>query len=368
MLSRRIQKIDASGIRKVFDLATKLKAPVNLSIGEPDFFIPSKIKNNLKKAIDENKNRYTVTQGIESLRKKIAQKLGKENKIKVAAENVLITSGTSGAIDLLFRAALDPGDEVIIPDPYFVVYKHMTVVNGAKPVFVDTYCSNFVPEPEKIAAKITARTKAIILNSPANPTGAVYPEKIIREIIEVARKNNILIISDEVYEKFVYDAVHFSSGSIYKNTVTLNGFSKSYAMTGLRLGYAVGPTEIIAEMTKLQQYTYVCAPSVVQHGALVALSVDTKKQVAEYKRKRDLIYKGIKDHYEVIKPAGAFYIFPKVPSRYSNATEFAKTAIKNNLLIIPGNVFSEQDTRFRISFAADDETIKGGIKILRKLS
>jgi aspartate aminotransferase/aminotransferase len=366
MISQRIKTIDASGIRQVFDLARNLKNPVNLSIGQPDFDIPEEVKLACFTAIKKGLNKYTPTQGILSLREKVTIKLEKENKIKASPEEVLITSGTSGGLYLALAVLLDPGEEVIIFDPYFVSYKHLTNFLGAVPRYINTY-PHFSLSAEKVEEVLTPKTKAIIINSPANPTGRVYSQAEIEKIVQLAEKKGIFIISDEVYEKFVYDGVFFSPGSIYERTITLNGFSKAYAMTGWRIGYAAGPRLIIQEMAKLQQYTYVCAPAPVQYAALTALDYNLAPLIKNYKQKRDKVYQSLKNYFKITFPEGGFYLFPEVPQKTS-AEEFVRKAIENNLLIIPGNVFSEQATHFRISYAASEEMIEQGVEILKNLA
>ncbi|MDP3980029.1 MAG: aminotransferase class I/II-fold pyridoxal phosphate-dependent enzyme, partial [Chlamydiota bacterium] len=245
--------------------------------------------------------------------------------------------------------------------PYFVMYKHLAKLLGAKPVFVDTY-PDFQISAEKIEPLIGPRTKMIVLNSPSNPTGAVIRENALKDIAILAKQKNILVLSDEIYDAFSYDRPCPSIARYLDNTLLLSGFSKTYAMTGWRIGYAAGPSSVIQAMTKLQQYTFVCAPSIAQKMALEALKTDITSYIDDYRTKRDLIYHGLKDHFNVVKPEGAFYVFPEAPGR--NAEAFVNKAIANNVLIIPGNVFSEKNTHFRISFAADHDTIQKGIDIL----
>jgi len=354
-------KIDSSGIRKVFNLAASLENPINLSIGQPDFDVPEEIKQEAIKAINAGFNKYTQTQGILELREKVAQKLKNKNNIDVSPEDVLITSGVSGGLFLAFFVLLDSQDEAIILDPYFTMYKHLINFIDGVPVYINTY-PDFSLNIDKIKEAITEKTKIIIINSPGNPTGKIYSKKELEAIAKIAKENDLVVISDEVYEEFMYEEEPFSIGSIYNKTITLNGFSKTYAMTGWRLGYATGPGEIIQEMGKLQQYSFVCAPSFAQFAAIKAFECDMSEYIAEYRKKRDLVYEGLKDHFRVEKPGGGFYIFPQVDG--ISATEFVKKAIAKNLLIIPGNVFSEQDTNFRLSFAASNETIEKGIEIL----
>lgn len=362
MISNRMSKIDASGIRKVFELSSKLQNPINLSIGQPDFDVPEFLKEEAIKAIKDGFNKYTVTQGILSLRERIAQKLFEENNIKISPENIIVTSGVSGGLLLVFNVLLDIGDEIIIFDPYFVLYKHLVNFIGAIPVIIDTYPS-FAIDFDKVKQAITRKTKAILINSANNPTGKVYSKEELVEIKNIAEENNLVVISDEIYEKFCYDKKYFSIGSIYTKTVTLNGFSKSFAMTGWRIGYASGPSTIIQEMNKLQQYSFVCAPSFVQKAAILAFDLDMSFYIEEYKKKRDFVYNGLKEKFEVEKPDSTFYIFPNV-----NDTEnFVVKLIANNVLVVPGNVFSEKNTHFRISFATSFENLKKGIEIINKI-
>ena len=366
-VSRRAQAVDASGIRKVFDLAAKMKDPVNLSIGLPDFDVPDAAKEAAIESIRCGHNRYTPTQGIEPLRTRLRADLSKEIGRDVG--EVLITSGVSGGLMLAILATLDAGDEAIFLDPYFVMYKHLLTMAGAKAVIVDSY-PDFRFPAERVERAVTPRTKLLMLNSPSNPTGVVMSEAEVKAAVEIARRHDLLILSDEIYEPFLYDQTAsrlFSAAKLYEKTVILRGFSKSHAMTGWRLGYAAGPADVISQMTKLQQYTFVCAPSPLQHAALKALDIPMGEAVAAYCRKRDIVYEGLKGKFELVKPAGAFYIFPKAPAGQT-ASDFVARAIENNVLIIPGNVFSERDTHFRISYATTDEKLRQGVEILNKLA
>lgn len=374
-VSRRALGVDASGIRKVFDLAAKMKDPINLSIGLPDFDVPEIAKAAAIDAIRTGHNRYTPTQGIEPLRVRLRTDLSKEIGRDVG--EVLITSGVSGGLLLAVLAVLDPGDEAIFLDPYFVMYKHLVTMAGGKSVLVDSY-PDFRFPADKVEKAITPRTKLLMLNSPSNPTGVVMTESEVKAAVEIAKKHDLLIVSDEIYEPFLYERSEgegrrsgserlASPAKLYDKTIILRGFSKSHAMTGWRLGYAAGPAEIIGQMTKLQQYTFVCAPSPLQYAALKALDVPMNDAVAEYRRKRDTVYEGLRGKFEVVRPCGAFYIFPKAP-RGSSATDFVARAIENNVLIIPGNVFSERDTHFRISYATTDEKLRRGCEILCSLA
>ena len=366
-ISTRARGVDASGIRKVFDLAAKMKDPINLSIGLPDFDVPEAAKNAAIDAIRRGENRYTPTQGIAPLRERLRKELSPEIGRDVG--EVLITNGVSGGLFLAILATIDPGDEAIFLDPYFVMYKHLLTLAGGKPVAVDSY-PDFRFHPDRVEAAITPRTKLLILNSPANPTGVVMSEAEVLAAVQVAQEHDLLIISDEIYEPFLYDlsaAEKFPSPArTYEKTLILRGFSKSHAMTGWRLGYAAGYEPVVAQMTKLQQYTYVCAPSPFQHAALAAIDISMEHASAAYRKKRDIVFEKLSRKFEVIKPEGAFYIFPKAPAGAS-ATDFVTRAIQNNVLIIPGSVFSERDTHFRISYAATDEALDRGCDVLCSL-
>ena len=293
------------------------------------------------------------------LRDKIKEKLIREKQFE--PEDVFITSGVSGGIFLSFLAILNPGDELIVMDPYFVMYKHLSRLIGAVPRYLDLE-DDFSVNIESLKKLVTNKTKMIVLNSPGNPTGAINSAEELKEIAEIADKWGLLVVSDEIYDGFVYEKEYQSIGRFYPNTLILGGFSKEYAMTGWRVGYAAGQSKLINEMLKLQQYTFVCSPSMAQYAAVTALDYDTVEIRKKYAMKRDIIYNGLKDFFDVTKPDGAFYIFPKAPG--GSGVEFVKKAIENNLLIIPGNVFSEHDTHFRISFAASSDTLYKGIDVL----
>jgi len=363
MIADRMKLIDASGIRKVFDLAAKLTAPLNLSIGQPDFDVPEPVKEAAIQAIRDGQNRYTQTQGIGELRQRIADQLTLQFGVTDPA--VLITSGASGALLLLMMTTVNPGDEVVIGDPYFVMYKHLVNLVGGKPVFVDTY-PDFRLTAERIEPHITDRTRMLVLNSPCNPSGVVLARQEIDDLLGLARRHDLLVASDEIYDAFCYDVPYASAFGSYENTILLKGFSKTWAMTGWRLGYAAGPAEIVQAMAMLQQYSFVCAPSMVQWAGLAALETDMSEAVADYRGRRDLIYDALKNDFETVRPEGAFYIFPKAPG--GRAEAFVAEAIRRNVLIIPGNVFSERDTHFRISYAAGRETIERGAEVLCTLA
>jgi len=365
-LAQRTACIDASGIRKVFALAATMKDPVNFSIGQPDFDVPDQIKKAAIEAIQNGCNGYSQTAGIDELIAKI--NLQVKNEFGWADPCSIVTSGVSGSLLLAFLSLIDPGDEVIIPDPYFVMYKHLINMLGGRCVFIDTY-PDFVLNPEKLKSAITPKTKLIILNSPANPTGVVYTDKQLADITEVVKHHSPIVMSDEIYEKFSYDGPAPSFAKHYSRTLLMRGFSKSYGMPGWRMAYVSASEELkglIEQMTMLQQYTFVCAPTPFQRAAVAAMDYDVSSQADAYKRKRDMIYEGLKDKFEMVRPGGAFYAFLKSPN--GSATEFVKKAIENNVLVIPGNVFSQRDTHFRLSYATSDDKISRGIEILNKLA
>lgn len=362
-IANRMSLIESSGIRKVFELARTIQDPINLSIGQPDFDVPQPIKDAAKRAIDEGRNAYTLTQGIPELRTTIEKAVRAE--LDQPERSLFITSGTSGALVLSLLCTVNPGDEVILFDPYFVMYPHLVNLAGGKPVFVDLM-PDFGIDVDRVRAAITPKTKAILVNSPANPTGRMVPEEQLRDLARLADEKGILLISDEIYRIFCYDAPFVGPAKYNPNVLVIDGFSKSYGMTGWRLGFAHGPAPLVNEMIKLQQFSFVCAPSMVQYAGVVAWETDVSHYVEEYRHKRDRIYNGLKDHYDVVKPEGAFYIYPKAPGGSGNA--FVEEAIRNKVLIIPGSVFSRHDTHFRISYAATEATLDRGIETLRKLA
>lgn len=386
LISDRARQIDASGIRRVFDLGARLKDPINLSIGQPDFPVPDQLKQAAAKAIMDDANGYTVTQGIPSLRRRIADHLardvGWDVDLRPAREanpdnpGLLVASGTSGDLLLAFQVLLNPGDEAIIPDPYFVMYPHVARMCGAKPVLCDTY-PDFRMTAARVEPLITARTKLVLLNTPSNPAGVVASGRDCRELLELCRSKNILLISDEIYDEFTYTDAREGTPAgprcpsparfpgADRNILLVRGFGKTYGCTGWRLGYAAGPRRIIEEMTKLQQYTYVCAPAPLQWGVLPALDLDMSPYVAAYQARRDRVVAKLGQVTELASPGGAFYAFPKVPERLGlTASKFIERCLEKSVLVIPGSVFSARDTHFRLSYATDERSLERGLDIL----
>ena len=362
-IADRTRNFDSSGIRKVFDLAAKLEDPINLSIGQPDFDVPPPIKEEMIKAIQDGKNGYTVTQGIGPLREKIQGLV--DDKFGHNDRQAFVCSGTSGGLMLSIMATVNPGDEVIYFDPFFVMYPAIIELAQGKSVPISIY-PDFRIDIEKVREAITDKTKLIILNSPSNPTGICFSKEEIKAVAELAAEKGICLVSDEIYSQFVYDEPYVSAATFNENAIVIDGFSKTYAMTGLRLGFVHGPKKIIETMLKIQQYTFVCAPSCAQWAGVAALDFDMTPYVDAYRAKRDRLVEGIGDNYEIVKPGGAFYVFPKLP--WGTGESFIAKAIENNLMIIPGNIFSGQDTHFRISYAASEEKLEAGIKILNRIA
>lgn len=369
-ITDRLRAIDASGIRRVFDLAANLEKPVNLSIGQPHFDVPDPIKDAAVDAIRAGRNQYTVTQGIADLNAKVRAMIDRDYPDwRDGDYGTLIVSGVSGGLLLALMTCAGPGDEVIIADPYFVMYRHLITLAGAKAMYIDTY-PDFQLTAERIAGHITERTKLVLFNSPANPTGVLADEATCRDVAQLCADRNVLLLSDEIYDTFCYDADPCPSPAAHGSDMLLmRGFSKSYGMTGWRLGWCAGPKPIIEQMAKLQQYTFVCAPSMVQTAGVVALDVDMSDYVEQYRGKRDRVVRTLGDAYELTRPGGTFYAFPKVPEHLGiTASQFVERAIARNLLIVPGSVFSRRDTHFRISYACDDAMLDEGLEILLDLA
>jgi aspartate aminotransferase/aminotransferase len=362
-LSERVTKVRPSGVRKIFDLAAKVKNPVNLSIGEPDFDIPLEIKEEGIKWIRAGFNKYTPSGGILELREKVLHYLKGKG---IICDDAIITAGATGGILLAFMVTLNPGEEVIIPDPYFVLYEYQVLLLGGKPVFIDTY-PDFTLREEALREAITKKTKVILINSPNNPTGTVYSKEELEMVSRVAQEKNLLVFSDDIYDKFIFEEGLGNNylGQLYDKTLTIGGFSKTWGMTGWRIGFVAGPKEIIQSMVAMQQYVFSSINSIGQKAGLVALDYNTDGLIEGYKKKRDLIYEGLKDKYRVVKPKGAFFIFPEVPGGDGDA--FVEKALSKNLFIIPGSVFSSRKSHVRISFAASEENVLKGIEILRSM-
>ena len=363
MFTKRIKGIEPSGIRRILELASQVTDPIDMSIGQPDFDVPDHIKKACVNSIQAGFNRYTSSLGIPELRQKLLSHLHTRNLI---VEDLLITPGAAGAITLFFLALVEEGDEVVLTDPYFLNYRHMITLTQAVPRFLDTY-PDFRIRPEEVDRLIGPSTKMIVLNSPGNPTGTLHSEEEIQLVVEAARKHDCWILSDEVYHDFVYDDVPFvSPAQFYEKTLIVDCFSKSCGMPGWRLGYGTAPKEVVAEITPLQQYLYSCAPAPIQKAGVLCVGRDVSSDRERMQKKRDLLYEGIKDYYQVAKPGGAFYLFPEAPG--GDCYPFIEKALEKNLFLSPGDTFSRRSSNFRISYAIPNDNLVRGIEILRSLA
>lgn len=377
MIAERVKNIPFSGIRKFFDIVSKRKDVVSLGVGEPDFPTPDPMKLAAIAAIEEDFNNYTSNYGLIELRQKIAEKLNRENSMKYNPENqVLVTTGTSEALDLAFRAILDPGDEVIVPEPSYVAYKPCVWFAHCKPVPVVMREENeFRVDVDDIKSAVTEKTKAIIVASPNNPTGSVLRKSDLEEIADISVENDLMVISDELYEDLIYDGLkHYSIGSfkgMEDRTITINGFSKGFAFTGWRLGYAAGSTEVVEAMMKIHQYTMLSAPTVAQYSALAfdKCGKHVREMVKEYDTRRRLIVKGLNDVDGVscIMPRGAFYAFANVKETGLKSEAFAEKVLDEcKVAVVPGNSFGQSGEGYiRCSYSVSRDTIKEAIERLR---
>jgi aspartate aminotransferase/aminotransferase len=363
-VARRAGAFDSSGIRKVFDLAATLDDPVNLSIGQPDFAMPEAARAAAKAAIDAGKNGYTPTQGIPALRERLEERARRETG--QPHRRLCVTSGSSGALVLTLMAILDPGDEVIIFEPAFVMYRPLVEFLGSRAVAIDT-APSFRIDVDRVAAAITPHTRAILLNTPANPTGHVAEADVVRDLARLAESRGVTLVSDELYRSYCYDGPFHSPALHSERVVVIDGFSKSHAMTGWRVGWVHGPADIVNACTMLQQYTFVCAPQVGQWAALAALDAPMDLPLAECRRKRDKLMAGLRGRYRFEPPGGAFYLYPEAPGGSGRA--FAERAVaEEKLLVVPGSVFGAADTHFRLAYTVDERTLDRGIAALERLA
>jgi aminotransferase len=366
--ARRVKTIPPSGIRKFFDLVLDIEGMISLGVGEPDFVTPWHIREACIYSLEKGFTSYTSNHGLLELRELISRCCRKDFNVDYNPRNeILVTTGVSEAADLAFRAIINPGDEVIIPEPCYVSYKPSVSLAGGEPVPVPTYRENeFRATADQIEKSITDKTKALVLSYPNNPTGAIMRKNDLEEIADVANENDLVVISDEVYGKLTYDGTHTCFSSLHgmkERSVVLNGFSKSHAMTGLRIGYAVGSEELIAAMTKIHQYTMLCAPITAQMGAIEALKNgdgEMQKMVREYDRRRRLIVNGLnKLGLECFEPKGAFYAFPSIKNTGLTSEEFAGRLLKEQkVAVVPGDVFGDCGAGYlRCSYATSREEL-----------
>ena len=315
-------------------------------------------------AIEAGRNGYTPPQGIAPLRERLEERVRRETG--QPDRRLCVTSGSSGALVLALMALLDPGDEVILFEPAFVMYRPLVEFLGGHCVIIDTSPS-FAIDVERVAAAITPRCRAILLNTPANPTGVVADAATVRDLARLAESRGVTLISDELYREYCYDAPFASPALHSEAVVVIDGFSKSHAMTGWRVGWIHGPRPIIDACTMLQQYTFVCAPQVGQWAALAALDAPLDVPLGECRRKRDTLMAALRDHYEFVPPGGAFYLYPVAPGGSGRA--FAERAVAaEKLLVVPGSVFGAADTHFRIAYTVSDRTLDRGIAALQRLA
>jgi len=367
-VAEKVKSIPPSGIRKFFDLVLEMEGVISLGVGEPDFDTPWHIREACIYSLEKGITSYTSNYGLLELRELISKCYRKESNVNYDPGNeILVTTGVSEAADIAFRAVIDPGDEVIVPEPCYVSYKPSVSLAGGKPIPIPTYQENeFRVTADQIRKSITKKTKAIVLSYPNNPTGAVMRRKDLEEIADVVNENDLVVISDEVYGKLTYGGAHtcFSSLPGMKDrSIILNGFSKSHAMTGLRLGYAVGSEALIAAMTKIHQYAMLCAPVTAQMGGIEALKNgdgEMQKMAREYDRRRRLVVSGLnKMGLDCIEPMGAFYAFPCIKSTGMTSEEFAERLLKGHkVAVVPGNVFGECGEGYlRCSYAISRENL-----------
>jgi aspartate/methionine/tyrosine aminotransferase len=396
LLSRRSANVLESGIRKVFEEARDVRDPINLSLGQPDFPVPDAVKQAAVDAILHNQNGYSSNRGLdpllEALSKHLAWDLGWDAaagpKPGPGQAGLMVTSGTSGGLVAAAMSLLEEGDEFIIPDPYFVLYPPLAQMTGATAVLCDTY-PDFRMTAERVEKLITPRTKAVLFNSPSNPSGVVSPEKDVRELLELCQRRNVLLISDEIYDEFTFSesltqpaagdkaALRCPSpcrrlggrdAGEQESVLLIRGFGKTYGCTGWRLGYAAGPATLIARMNLIQQHVYICAPTPLQAGALAALRTPPTDFVREYERRRDLVCSILGEVTHVARPGGAFYAFVEVPRRLKmTGTQFKEKAKDKRVLIVPSGAFGQRDTHFRLSFATNPNRLEEGLMILRDL-
>ena len=366
-ISKRVQKIPPSGIREFFELVIGMKDVISLGVGEPDFVTPWSICESAIFSIEQGYTSYTSNQGLYELRSQIARFLNNKHNIKYNPEEILITTGVSEALDLALRAILNPGDKVLIPDPCYVSYYPVSFLAGATPIFINTKNTNFKLTPSLVERHMSKGTKAIVLNYPANPTGVSYSKKELLALAKVFVKNNLIVISDEIYDELTYDFSHTPISSLKglrERTIYLNGFSKTFAMTGWRIGYACGPKKIISAMTKIHQYTMLCAPIMGQMAAIEALKRGGRyvaEMKREYKRRREFIVDRLNEiGLTCYKPEGAFYVFPSIKSTGMNCIEFSKRLLKKEkVAVVPGTAFGSQGKgHIRISYASNMQDLK----------
>jgi len=376
-VARTIRDLPGSGIRKFFDIASGMKDVVSLGIGEPDFVTPWHIREEAIFSLERRRTMYTENAGRPALREEISRYMaGRYGLDYDPGAQVVVTVGASEGIDIAMRAVINPGDEVLVAEPCFVSYKPCVIMAGGVPVPVPTSAENgFRVTAEDIAARLTPRTKAIMLSYPNNPTGAILEKQDLEELAAVLRERDIVVISDEIYSELTYgDTPHVSIASLpgmYGKTIVLNGFSKAFAMTGWRLGYACGPAELIAAMTKIHQYIIMCAPTTAQYGGIEALRHGTPDVAAmrrEYDARRRFLLGGLRDiGMDCFEAGGAFYLFPSIKRFGMACEEFCDRLLREQrLAVVPGTAFGAcGEGHVRCSYAYSIESLREALARLR---
>lgn len=362
-ISPAVKAVPPSGIRRFFDIAAEMKGVISLGVGEPDFITPWHIRESCVHGLHKGYTAYTSNYGLLELREEIARTI--ESNYHVTYDprtEALVTVGVSEALDLAIRALLSPGDEVLIPEPCYVSYRACVLLAGGTPVPVPTAIEHeFRVTVEQLEKRVTPRTKALLIGYPNNPTGAVMPKKELEAIARFAQKHDLIVISDEIYADLTYQGTHTCFASLpdmRDRTILLNGFSKAYAMTGWRIGYALSNPDFIAAMNKIHQYTMLCAPITAQLGALEALrhgKDKMEKMVAEYNCRRQLMLEGMRSMgLTCFEPKGAFYIFPSIKETGLTSMQFAEELLKaEKVAVVPGDAFGESGEGFiRCSYAS----------------
>lgn len=369
MISPKVRDIPPSGIRKFFDIVSEMRDAISLGVGEPDFDTPWHIREEGIYSLEKGRTVYTSNAGLMELREEICRYMQRKfDLIYSPKTETLVTVGGSEGIDLVLRTIMEPGDEVLIPEPSFVSYKPCTILAGGVPVPIATKAENsFKLTAEELEEHITPKTKAIILPFPSNPTGAIMEREDLERIADVLRDKEILVITDEIYAELTYGKDHVSIASIegmYEKTVILSGFSKAYAMTGWRLGYALGPKAIIGAMTKVHQYAIMSAPTTSQYAAIAAMrdgDPDVQMMRSSYDQRRRVMVEGFRNMgLECFEPLGAFYVFPSIQRTGLGSEEFCeKLLYDQKVAVVPGTAFGESGEGFiRCSYAYSVEEIK----------
>lgn len=372
-ISKRVAGLKPSGIRKFFDIAATMQDVISLGIGEPDFVTPKSILDAGIQSMMQGDTHYTSNAGILELRQALSDHLAKRYNVRYDPVNeILLTVGVSEALYLAFVSILEPGDEVIVPTPCFVAYQAEVVLADGVPVEVPSRIEdNFMPDPAAIEAAITPRTKAILIGYPNNPTGAVASVEVLKEIGRIADKHDLVVISDEIYDRLVYGVEHVcfpALDGMHPRTILLGGFSKDYAMTGWRIGYAAAPAQFINAMTRVHQYTIMSAPTMSQRAALEAIlhgEEDVKRMLAEYDRRRKLIVNGLNNFgMTTFEPHGAFYAFASVKISGMDDETFAQKLLQEEkVAVVPGSAFGAGGENYvRMSYATAYEKIEEALR------